>query len=135
MFIFCKIIRFILVGNHFSLSGCCPFDDRAETALEMPMEPAPTTTHGCKCISDCKASWHDLYKQDWCKTAHQCGEYREEEKYHWDYCSFQESDFQWESLDWKTKHNALWAAVKENSTLGPFEDYHVSYTQVFMQQL
>ena len=131
----CMIIAFPMIGINFSsvqallkgnhVLGCCPFDDRASSVI-MPMEPIPTTTNGCQCISDCKASWHDLYKQDWCITADQCGEYREDEKYYWDYCSFQESDSPWESLDWKTKHNALWAAVKENSTMGPFQDYHVS---------
>ena len=106
------------------VSANCPFERKSD---DVPiMEPTPTTPNGCTCISDCKASWQDLYKKDWCKTADQCGEYAEEIKHHWDYCSFDKIDFQLENLDWKTKHDALWAAIKENATLGPYGSHHVT---------
>ena len=129
----------------------------AMTAIpEMPREPKPTTEHGCKCNSTCKASWHDLYKvkkillffseikrfkhslklqEDWCQTEADCGVTTKDRDGYWDRCSYEESEkFPWESLSWNDKQNGLWAAVQENDTYGPLEDHHVSLILIITTQ-
>ena len=77
----------------------------------MQADPETTTTNGCDCKSQCRASMHDRFKHDWCPTKNNCGR-KSFLQGSWDHCLYKDSSRSDHTFDWKTKHNSLWHKVK-----------------------
>jgi len=84
--------------------------------------PETTTPNGCTCNSDCGATVHDGFKEDWCKVDGNCGKYSylPSVRSYWDYCLYKYDGLkpQYRNLDWRAKHGLIWAKVTEDESLG-----------------
>ena len=83
-------------------------------------DPETTTPNGCVCKSLCGATIGDGFTRDWCKVEGSCGEYDLIRGY-WDYCLYKDSSKpDYVALDWKTKHDLLWAEIKSDPSIGEY---------------
>jgi len=84
--------------------------------------PETTTPNGCTCNSNCGATVHDGFKEDWCTVDGDCGEfsYLPSVFSHWDYCLYKYDNLEpkYRKLDWKAKQDLIWAKVIEDESFG-----------------
>jgi len=83
--------------------------------------PETTTPNGCTCNSDCGATMHDLFTEDWCTVDGDCGQYSymPSIRSYWDYCLFKDDMIpEYRNLDWRAKQDLIWAKVTEDESIG-----------------
>ena len=117
-------------ANHISKSFAgCPFASSRSESGHLPnphevkeiADPETTTPNGCTCTSLCGATIDDLFFDDWCYTADECGLHGFIRGW-WDYCLYKDSAKpDYTAMTWQEKQDFLWSKVKEDSTFG---EYH-----------
>ena len=103
----------------------CPFEAAAKNARFIKSgddspDPETTTPNGCTCNSLCGATIDDGFNLDWCTVDGDCGNYDLIFGY-WDHCLYKDSSKpDYVALDWKTKHDQIWAEVKADPSFGAY---------------
>merc|ERR1711935_629038 len=117
----------LLITFNVVYSGC-PFKQMANSErsgresreTREIADPETSTPNGCTCNSLCGATIEDGFTNDWCNVEGSCGEYTILIGY-WDWCLYKDSSKPDNTaLDWRTKHDQLWAEIKADGSYGEF---------------
>jgi len=118
-----KTLFLLSIGITLAKSGC-PFEKLANikkiTKTNEVADPETTTPNDCTCNSLCGATVDDGFTLDWCTVEGECGEYSLAWGY-WDYCLYKDSSKpDYVDLDWKIKHDMIWAEIKADPSFGAY---------------